>query len=860
MDVYARPYIPTVLQRINELPAQQIHSLPAKWIDYQSYVHSLAGAAFLTADPPPPEIPETVPAASAADLQPSSYHAVFRQALIEEAQALQRDCNEQSLYNIPIQRAPAQNSPRPVMYWLQVPGLREMSLNVEIGDIVQLRQLNFGLKGEVLEAPLLAYNQHGPVLVSLTDYVYLQHNAVIWGIHRQQERLILRVDDLLPHSSRFNVCFTVQQGRLGALYRAVANIHHAMPNQGWLQSMLFPTNDDGVLQRTLNKSTIDWELHDKLLNYEQIRAVDIALLGNYGRVPYIISGPPGTGKTKTMVELALQLLKQPNAHLLVCAPSDPAADTLTERLRQHLAPSELLRLNPPSRSFPEVPMTILPFCYVDEDMFSLPPLPQLMRYKIVVTACRDAEILLRARLSNSDLHALEHGLLSALHPRQTPTKLKLHWTGLLVDEAAQAIEPEACTPLSVVAPPSGHKVTEEGLPRVIMAGDQNQLGPRTASKNKTLQTSLFERLLARSLYANHPLARSKQNKGVMQPLTKEMLPILRAPFANLIRNYRSHPAILATPSALFYNDTLEPEAQNPSSLLSWTGWQGRKWPVLFSSHAGKDEIEQDGGGWYNRSEATLALTYAQSFLRAGLLQQKDICIMSPFRAQVNVLRNLARTAQFRMRDVNVGPLEAFQGLECQLVILCTTRTRGRFLEQDLAKGLGVIHEPRRFNVALTRAKDGMVVIGNPEVLGGDPCWRAFLGFCGRKGLWEGEMSGWGQSRGWDGERRVVSRLEKQMVVREEVGEGAELGVEDGVRALGVYDDEEQRVWRAGMEMEEALRESAGAGEGEDEADEDDDQDDEDDDEADEDDDDDDDREADEDDEGDGRVDKVARTL
>ena len=353
------------------------------------------------------------------------------------------------------------------------------------------------------------------------------------------------------------------------------------------------------------------------------------------------------------------------------------------------------------------------YCFIEDGMFALPPFKELMARRIVVTTCRDADMLIQARLSNADLFKLERDLYSAIHPDKQLESHVLHWTGLLIDEAAQATEPEALVPLTVAAPPTTHR-DEQHWPVFVMAGDQHQLGPRTASKKHRIQTSLFERLLNRSFYRDHPLARSKNSGGIMRPLTQELLPILRPAFANLIRNYRSHPAILATPSSLFYNDTLEPEATATDSLLSWPGWKGANWPVLFTCNSSPDEIEGDGGGWYNITEASIACQYARSFLQAGLLQPNEICIMSPFQAQVKVIRRFARAND--MSGVNIGPLEAFQGLESRLVILCTTRTRDRFIDQDLAKGLGVIHEPKRFNVALTRAKEGLIVIGNPEVL------------------------------------------------------------------------------------------------------------------------------------------------
>ncbi|KAK0955191.1 hypothetical protein LTS01_023519 [Friedmanniomyces endolithicus] len=808
LDVYARPYIPQALKSVNQLVAHSVHSQLVRWIDFGQYTHSFAGSRFLPADAPQPsthadqsELADRL----AKPLGPKRYYSHFSDALVQEVQHLQHECEEHALYKVTLFQAPS--DPRPAMFWLHVPGLREMSLRVEIGDTVHLWQIHFGLRGEILEAPLLTYRQDRPVLLS--PYINLQYHSVIWGIDRLKERLTVRVDGLQPTSMVFNASFTIQGARLGALYKAVADVDHLLAtNQAsqWMTSMLFPDSNSGVMQTTLNKGTIAWEPHDSELNYEQIRAIDNVLNRAYGTLPYMISGPPGTGKTKTLVELAMQLISAvPEAHLLVCAPSDPAADTITSRLRQHMTPKQLLRLNSPSRSFPEVPMSILPFCHVDDDMFSLPPFPQMMAYKIVVTSCRDAEILVRARLRNADLFSLEFGLLSAMHPEKTTTYPSLHWTGLLMDEAAQAIEPEACLGMTVVAPPEKCMAPQQAPPIFVMAGDQNQLGPRTASKGTALQTSLFERLLSRSVYSEHPLARSRLSGGVMRPLTQKMLPILRPPFANLIRNYRSHPAILATPSALFYNDTLEPEATNTDSLLSWQGWKGERWPVLFATNTSHDETEQDGGGWYNNTEARMACEYAHSFLEAGLLEAREICIISPFRAHVNLLRKNARNKRNKiaMGEVSIGPLEAFQGLESRLVIFCTTRTRDRFLEQDAARGLGVINEPRRYNVAMTRAKEGLVVIGNPAVLEKDPCWQAFLEFCQRNRLWESGDGPWTPP---GGEQGRAGRLEKQLLHAKGAADRQANGLRNGVRALGQPDDDEHVLWQSGVDVESALRE------------------------------------------------------
>ncbi|KAF2099727.1 P-loop containing nucleoside triphosphate hydrolase protein [Rhizodiscina lignyota] len=579
----------------------------------------------------------------------------------------------------------------------------------------------------------------------------------------------------------------------------------------WTARMLFPEDSDGARQESLNNATISRILYDPILNFEQQKAVESVCSQDYGEVPFLISGPPGTGKTKTVVEIALQLVTRGTSALLVCAPSDPAADTLARRLKLHLEPSDLLRLCAPSRTFAEVPSSLLPYCYIEDTFFSMPPLEQMMRYKIVVTTCRDASMLITAGLTNDDLSCAEHRLRSVLHPESRfelpDERIKLHWSGLLIDEAAQATEPEAMIPLAVVAPPSSRHLIRRP-PCLVMVGDYQQLGPRTSSRSAAIQTSLFERLFRRSIYKDHPLARCREGYRPLKVLTEDMLPILRPPFANLIQNYRSHPAILAVPSALFYMDTLVPEADKPKTdgLLKWQGWQGRQWPVLLWPNTGPDEIEHDGGGWYNISEARKACQYALSLARSGLVAQQDICIMSPFQAQVRLLRRFARSDQFGLPNVNIGPMEAFQGLESRVVILCTTRSRTRFLEQDKQNGFGIINEPKRQNVALTRAMAGLIVIGSLEVLETDDCWKVFLAFCKRNGLWDNTEAG-AETVGAMEPSKVetqpssqISVLEKVLLMREThalMDPGADISFATGL---------EDEMWLSGMAATMSLTE------------------------------------------------------
>lgn len=537
------------------------------------------------------------------------------------------------------------------------------------------------------------------------------------------------------------------------------------------------TLQDCEIQDKLHPGTFSQRTYDQDLNWEQKKAVESICSRSHGACPFLISGPPGTGKTKTIIEATLKLVCAGDKynHVLLCAPSDPAADTLCQRLISHLNPDQMFRLNRPCRTFAEVPDAIMPFCFIKKDEFSLPPMAVLMRHRVVVTTCHDASLLTRARMTNKDLHGVQsrmRDVAKAMNPFQSHSEPSLHWSAILIDEAAQAMEPEALIPLTVVAPPTKARVPGIPQPLVVMAGDEHQLGPRTSLSSSPLKVSLFARLFKRPVYADHPLARGKKGEAP-PPLTKSILPVFRPAFANLIRNYRSHAAILAVPSNLFYFDSLEPEARDTTRLARWDGWRGRGWPVLFHDNPGLDELELPGlmegtGSWYNSEEADVACSYAQSLVASGLVEQRQVCIMSPFKAQVRHLRKIMRKSEYGgLWDVNIGPTEAFQGLESGVVILCVTRARKRFVEEDKKLGWGILGMPNQMNVALTRAKYGLIVVGKRQLLMEDPNWSAFVGFCDRNGLVaSGATKGTnGHQEGANGYEAQLTRLEKRLLAK-----------------------------------------------------------------------------------------------
>jgi DNA polymerase III delta prime subunit len=721
-----------------------------RWIDFGAYSRNYLLPHFLPVIPSSENNPQpsyNLPTDVRSPLDTVRYEQTLRLWVRDEAEAQADESGSYALFGHQVE---VRNLTSSATFIISVPGLRENTPFVEEDDVVQLRPLVFDHLGRVLGMGVttnagfcsnIIYN--GRVSTVLRSKEML-HVTVHGHTLPTSMRLRCNIQFLVPprrHSPLLDVLPLVREGlREQQLLNNNGDTNgSSMPHvqdgittpslsQSWLRRMLFPTDNDGQLQTRLNTVTMNRAFFDPDLNWEQLKAVQSIAKKNFGSLPFLISGPPGTGKTKTIIEAALQLVNHVAEvkHILLCAPSDPAADILARRLRPYFGPRELLRLNRPTRTFAEVPEEILPYCYVGETMFTLPPLPQLMAYRVVITTCRDASMLMHARLSNSDLFAVEDGVKRTFHPLEPESDICLHWSALLLDEAAQATEPEALIPLWVVAPP---KTTRRltFTPLVVMAGDQHQLGPRTSLVSSPLRTSLFGRLFARPVYANHPLARDRAAPRI---LDEAMLPMNRPAFANLVNNYRSHPAILAVPSHLFYADSLEPEGNDTKRLNDWQGWPRPGWPIIFHHNTSLDDQERDGGGWFNTGEVRIVTDYVSSLLEARNVDPREICVMSPFRGQVRLLRKAVGYG----RGVNVGPCEAFQGLESGVVILCITRTRVRFLEHDRKMGWGIIDRPNLMNVALTRAKFGLIVIGNREVMKQDKNWQSFVAFCDRNGL------------------------------------------------------------------------------------------------------------------------------
>ncbi|KDO22232.1 hypothetical protein SPRG_12317 [Saprolegnia parasitica CBS 223.65] len=426
-------------------------------------------------------------------------------------------------------------------------------------------------------------------------------------------------------------------------------------------------------------------MYNPTLNHLQTSAVTHIVARSSGAAPYIIFGPPGTGKTVTVIETILQLLATSrDARVLAVAPSDAAADVLATRLRLHLGATDLFRLNWHFRSMASVPAELLGVCCTTGgDIFSLPPLEVLAAFRVVVTTTCASGALSIAGLAPG------------------------HFGDIIIDEACQATEAETLVPLLLYTP---------GV-HLTLVGDPRQLGPQPRSPaaiSSGFATSWLERLV------NDPTNVYNWNAQ-------------RGKFITMLQhNYRSHPALLELPSRLFYRGALLASGNiaKTHALTKWEGLDGRgHFPMVWHSVHGTQHKELDAHSYTNLAEAFKIVQLVEALVTstAVVVTTADIAVVTPFRRQVVKIRHMLRNRGYG--SVNVGTVYNLQGQEAKIVLVSLVRTPSR----RNATKISILSDAKLFNVAVTRAKALLLVVGHPGLLAKQPFWGELLNHCVKMG-------------------------------------------------------------------------------------------------------------------------------
>eukprot|EP00538_Stauroneis_constricta_P004175 CAMPEP_0119571358 /NCGR_PEP_ID=MMETSP1352-20130426/44079_1 /TAXON_ID=265584 /ORGANISM="Stauroneis constricta, Strain CCMP1120" /LENGTH=861 /DNA_ID=CAMNT_0007621037 /DNA_START=1034 /DNA_END=3619 /DNA_ORIENTATION=- len=418
----------------------------------------------------------------------------------------------------------------------------------------------------------------------------------------------------------------------------------------------------------------------------------------------LIRGPPGTGKTRVAALLVSTYLQYHDmakttttatttsgqaegampARVLAVTHSNGAADVLLEALLQVGVPA--VRLGRPASVSPSLQhRTVAAMAERHPEV------------KHVRSKCRDfslpshernvAQYEIRQRLvdvQRSIAHTAPVVVASCIGAQQLMEKgsQDVRFPLVVLDEAAQTTEPSLICALVAAK-----------ADQVVMVGDTRQLPPTVSASN-----------LRRSLGVS-PMARLEK-AGVARH--------------TLAVQYRMSPSLLEHPSSYFYNglvkcadETLD-DARSPPRGFPWPSVDQH---LAFVQVGPDKEATHSFGGKSNPAEADMVAKIIGSLVAGGDVNATDVAVISPYSKQVQLIRT--ELALRRLGDVRVGTVDSFQGQETDVVVFSCVRSN-QFGE------LGFLRDPRRLCVAITRARRGLVVVGDEPVLRSSHHWSALL--------------------------------------------------------------------------------------------------------------------------------------
>jgi ATP-dependent RNA/DNA helicase IGHMBP2 len=448
------------------------------------------------------------------------------------------------------------------------------------------------------------------------------------------------------------------------------------------------------------------------LNPSQRAAVDKILSS---RELAIVHGPPGTGKTTTLVAAIVKLVARDRQQVLVTAPSNTAVDLLSEKLSARGL--EVLRIGNPVRvSDHLLSLTLDSKMAAHEDMKEIRRLKKKAaeltnmahKYKRNFGQAEREQrkaLFEEARRIIRDVERLEQGILNdvlgkarviaaTLVGANHYTVRHLRYDTVVIDESGQALEPACWIPVLKAR-------------RLVLAGDHRQLPPTIRSDtaaSEGLGITLMEKTVAL-----HPDA-----------------------VVLLEEQYRMNRQIMGYSSAVFYDDRLRAHPSIANHTLF-----GADPPLAFIDTAGCGFDEHpEGNGITNPEEAVFLLRHAAQLVTELRSRYTDeafptMAIISPYRHQVMLLgRLLAENTAFDglAGKIAVNTIDSFQGQERDIVYIGLTRS-------NPDSRIGFLAEVRRMNVAMTRARKKLVVIGDSATLGRVPFYEGFIGYAEKYKAW-----------------------------------------------------------------------------------------------------------------------------
>lgn len=448
-----------------------------------------------------------------------------------------------------------------------------------------------------------------------------------------------------------------------------------------------------------------FNLPSPILNPSQQKAVEKILSADELAV---VHGPPGTGKTTTLVEAVKALLRQEPQKILVVAPSNTAVDLLSEKISE--AGINVIRVGNPVRVSERLMSLTL-----DSKISAHNSTRELKKLRKQAAEFRDmahkykrnfgrAEREQRKALFDEarsimkqveqteqyiidDLLAKAQVITATLVGANHYTVRDLKFNTVVIDEAGQALEPACWIPVLKAN-------------KVVIAGDPYQLPPTIKSTEAAvngLGTTLLEKLIT------------------LHPDAVSLLEI----------QYRMNETIMGFSSRIFYENRLKADASVARHLL----YEGDA-PLAFIDTAGCGfEEKSEGTSTVNPEEAAFLFTHlTQVVTELTARFQKEIlpsiAIISPYKEQINVLKELMTHSPVLVDygdKISINTIDSFQGQERDIVYISMTRS-------NTDSRIGFLSDIRRMNVAMTRARKKLVVIGDSATLSQFPFYAEFISY------------------------------------------------------------------------------------------------------------------------------------
>lgn len=419
----------------------------------------------------------------------------------------------------------------------------------------------------------------------------------------------------------------------------------------------------------------------------------------------IVHGPPGTGKTTTLVQAIRALAKKDQSKILVVAPSNTAVDLLTEKLAA--TGLNVIRVGNPSRVSERLLSSTL-----DHKMTDHPEMKQIKQWRKQANeyknmahkykrsfgksereqrkALFDEAHKIGREVEKAEQYIIEHIFDSAqiitatLIGANHHTVRNLRYKTLVIDEAGQALEPACWVPILKAE-------------KLVLAGDHFQLPP-TIKSHQAAQKGLAQTLLEK-LVALHP----------------ESVVLLN-------EQYRMNRHIMEYSSQVFYQNQLSAAVKVADQVL----FADDK-PLLFIDTAGCSFDERlEGTSTTNPDEAVFLVKHLTALVedieKIGLDNFPTIAVISPYKQQVHLLDSYIRANEVLLPfqdKISVNTIDSFQGQERDVVYIGLTRSNAE-------ENIGFLSDTRRMNVAMTRARKKLIVIGDGSTLAKSKFYTGFI--------------------------------------------------------------------------------------------------------------------------------------